>query len=90
MNTIQTTLTFFNQDDLAAAMPNLDGFNPSEMPQFRAEATEIINALQNMRSYAEAREMASDARLRGKIELAQRFESANEQIYKRLPEWAKW
>lgn len=90
MNTTRTELTFFNEDDLAAAMPNLDGFDPSEMRQFRAEATEIINALQNMRSYAEAREMASDARLRGEIELAKRFEHANEQTYKRLPAWAKW
>lgn len=90
MNTKQTTLTFFNQDDLAAAMPNLDGFDPSEMRQFRAEATEIINALENLHAYAELREMAYDARVRGAIELAHRFERSGELIFKRLPEWAKW
>lgn len=90
MNTPQATLVFFDENSLNNALPNLDGYEPSDMRQFRAEVTEVINVLQNLKSYAEAREMAGEARLKGNIRLASRFENAMETIYARLPQWAKW
>lgn len=96
MNTTQTQtqtpkpLAFFDEESLNDTLPNLDGYLPEEMLQFRAEATEVINALQNLKSYAEAREMAGEARMKGNILLASKFEEVMETIYARLPEWAKW
>jgi hypothetical protein len=79
------------QNQLSQEIPNLDSFiDPAELDQFVAECRECERVLASLRSYAEAKAGAMRLRLKGNIEGAQRFESAAETVYGRLPEWARW
>ncbi len=66
-------------------VPNLDDF--SHNPKDQLEAARVLKILA---AYCENRSFAIEARLAGRIDLAMRNESANEERYNSLPEWARW
>ncbi len=66
-------------------VPNLDDFSHEVGDQL--EASRVLRILSQ---YCEHKAYAIQARLIGKIDVAVKWENANEVRYKLLPQWAKW
>lgn len=49
-----------------------------------------VNVVVMLREYCKRSMKARELRGKGTINLALQVEAANEELYKRLPEWAKW
>jgi hypothetical protein len=72
-------------------LPNLDCFvSPDELNDVRRELEETISGLEQLKSYAAAKQNAMHCRLRGNIPMAIRFENACQAVYVKLPRWARW
>ena len=78
-------------DHLAAALPNLDCFVTSEQADEAAnELGHISSGAHWLARYAEFKTDAMRARLAGNIKQALKREKNAEEVYKQLPDWAKW
>lgn len=89
-----TQFKYFPEIESAFNIPSVctadDLTEATEVQQYREECKRIADAFKLLSSYAEARGHAVECRLKGNIELAQRFESAAESVYAQLPDFAKW
>lgn len=72
-------------------LPNPDCFtSPDGLSQCRHEVKQAIEQLKIFASYCEAKEMAMQCRLAGKIELARKFEHAGEVKYNEIFPELRW
>lgn len=78
-------------DHLAAALPNLDCFvTPDQARQAKDELAEVAKAIDQLTTYASLKEYAMHARNHNRINEASSLEGQCNNIYKQLPDWAKW
>ena len=86
--TQKTTMT---KDCLSELIPNCDAFQlPVEAREQRELFKSYSETFAMLARYCEAKEDAMTLRLKGSIKSALRLESACDEIYARLPLWAKW
>ena len=74
-----------------ASFPNLDCFvRPDDAGEAAKDLHAVSEVFRHLASYAEGKQMEMICRLKGEIGKAKCFEDACENVYKLLPEWAKW
>jgi hypothetical protein len=74
---------------------NLDTMSPSELREFaswiKTWKTRLSGAVcGELSTYASYKARAIELRLSGQISVAQKLEDACDDIYARLPAWARW
>lgn len=75
---------------LADLIGNLDSYiDAADLIAKREHLKELSQGFRDLAGYAESKGHAMEARLKGEIEMALRFEHACDVVYARLPEWAK-
>jgi hypothetical protein len=78
-------------EQVGELLPNLDAVNSvEECDKLREELIELIEGLKVLRLYANLKGTTVHMRLAGRVVLAQSYESNCEEVFDRLPTWAKW
>lgn len=81
MHASEFSYALFGED----GAPNLDGLSIDP-----AELDTAADVFDRLASYARTKAKAMRHRSKGDINTATKFEDSCEQLYKSLPEWARW
>jgi len=72
-------------------LPNLDCFvRPDDAGEAAKDLHAVSEVFRHLASYAEGKQMGMICRIKGEIGKAKCFEDACDNVYRLLPEWAKW
>lgn len=73
-------------------VPNIDdhGVSPEEIDQLREEFVQIRKVMDELQAYCEMKRRSMVNRQAGRMVHASKFEAVMQDIYKKLPIWARW
>ena len=87
-----TEITLLSEitDSVGPMVPVLDNVPADELPTLQAEFRELSRVFLALAHYCDSTKAARDFRVAGRVSTAQALDQHADEIYRSLPDWARW